>query len=430
MRSQNNVKMNYKRTMLIGLGFFASSLLWSIYNSFVPLILQDYITSTATVGLIMTFDNIFGVIFQPYFGARSDRTRTRFGRRIPYILVGAPICAVLFSLIPQMHALWLLMLVIIVYNFVMSIWRAPMIALMPDLIPDAQRNKANGVINLMGGIASIIAFLVGGAIANTYGRGATFLMGSLVMLLAVVVLFLTIREVKLEPILVEPFHLGSLFTDQAESIKAGVLEAEAFRPTGYRKLSPASKKNLFYLLLAIFFWFCAYNAVETFFTSYATLELGLSEGEAAMLLAFFSISFVIFAVPSGFLANRIGRKRIIVWGLVGTVLVFIPLFFVKELWAIRTLLMIGGMFWAGININSLPMVLEYGNENEMGTFTGYYYFFAFSASIVSPILFGLVRDLTGSFRSLFIYALIAFGLALFAILKVSQSKPVHDEQRL
>ncbi|WFF72903.1 hypothetical protein [Proteiniclasticum sp. QWL-01] len=85
------------------------------------------------------------------------------------------------------------------------------------------------------------------------------------------------------------------------------------------------------------------------------------------------------------------------------------------------LLLLGGMFWAGININSLPMVLEMAGENELGTFTGYYYFFSFSASIASPILFGLVRDLSGSFRSLFVYAPIAFALALLAILQVTHA---------
>ena len=107
MPTQENMRLNYKRTLLIGLGFFASSLLWSIYNSFVPLILQDFITSTTTVGLIMTIDNVFGVIFQPYFGAKSDRTHNRLGRRMPYVLIGAPICAILFAFIPHLKFLWL-----------------------------------------------------------------------------------------------------------------------------------------------------------------------------------------------------------------------------------------------------------------------------------------------------------------------------------
>ncbi len=415
MQPEQKLTLNYRHTMLIGLGFFASSLLWSLYNSFVPLILQDFIASTTAVGLIMTIDNVFGVIFQPYFGARSDRTRTRFGRRMPYILVGAPLCAILFALIPRMPELWLLMLVIIVFNLIMSVWRAPMIALMPALTPDSLRSRANGVINLMGGLASIIAFLIGGRIAHSYGRGATFLMGSVVMLIAVAVLFFTIKENRLDPGLLDPLKAPG------ETKSSGDPE-----PTmglkGFRALPQASRRSLFFLLLAIFFWFCAFNAVETFFTSYATNELAQTEGQAAMLLAFFSVSFVIFAVPSGFIADRVGRRRTIVLGLVGLIIVFIPLLFIHNLWAIRALLLIGGMFWALININSLPMVLELAGRNEMGTYTGYYYFFSFSASIVSPILFGLVRDLSGSFQTLFIYAPIAFALALLAILQVTHSR--------
>lgn len=411
MQAQETLRLNYRRTLLIGLGFFASSLLWSIYNSFVPLILQDFISSTATVGLIMTIDNVFGVIFQPFFGARSDRTHNRFGRRMPYVLFGAPICAALFLLIPRMQVLWMLMLVVIVFNFVMSIWRAPMIALMPDMTPDPLRSKANGLINLMGGMASIIAFLIGGQIAHAYGRGAIFLMGSVVMLIAVAVLYVTIKENKLNHRLMEP----QLYETKEPEGK----NTFGFGLQGFNKLSKASKRSLFFLLLAIFFWFTAYNAVETFFTSYATTVLGQSEGQAAMLLAFFSVSFVVFALPSGILAEKIGRRTTILGGLLGLVVCFIPLLFVENIWAIRVLLLFGGMFWAGININSLPMVLEMAGDNELGTFTGYYYFFSFSASIVSPILFGLVRDLSGDFRSLFVYAPIAFALALLAILQVT-----------
>ncbi len=428
MNKESKITLNYRQTLLIGLGFFASSLLWSLYNSFVPLILADFITSTAAIGLIMTIDNIFGVIFQPYFGARSDRTRSRFGRRMPYILVGAPLCAILFTLIPRMPELWLLMSVIIAFNLIMSVWRAPMIALMPDLTPDSLRSRANGVINLMGGLASIIAFLIGGRIAHSYGRGATFLMGAVVMLIAVVVLFFSIKENRLNPSLFDPIKDHD---DQRSDQKKGATDEE-LPPggglSGFKKLPPASRRSLFFLLLAIFFWFCGFNAVETFFTSYATNQLGQTEGQAAMLLAFFSVSFVIFAVPSGFIADRVGRRRTIVLGLLGLFFVFIPLLFISDLWVIRILLLIGGMFWAAININSLPMVLELAGINEMGTFTGYYYFFSFSASIASPILFGLVRDLSGTFQSLFIYAPITFFMALLAILQVthSEEKPALD----
>ncbi len=396
------MKLRYGKTMLIGLGFFASSLLWSLYNSFVPLILKDYIASTTIIGAIMTIDNFFGVIFQPLFGALSDRTKTPIGKRMPYIIVAAPICALFFFLIPQTQTLLTLMLVVIVFNLGMSIWRSPMIALMPDMTPAPLRSRANGIINLMGGLASIIAFLIGGKIADAYGRRSTFLMGTVVMLIAVAALFVFVKE-------------------KRDDLPQETMEDEIKRKGGFGsflKLQRQQRKSLLFLLLAIFFWFCAYNAVETFFTSYATTQLGQSEGQSTMLLAFFSVAFVIFAVPSGFLAERLGRKRTILLGLIGLVLVFLPMMWISNLLMLRILLLVGGLFWACININSLPMVLDLAGSNELGTFTGYYYFFSFSAAIASPILFGVIRDLTATFSSLFFYAPLCFALALICMTQV------------
>lgn len=405
MEPQNQKeKLNYGKTFLIGFGFFASSLLWSIYNSFVPLILADFLESTALIGTIMTIDNFFGVIFQPLFGSLSDRTHTPIGKRMPYILIGAPLCGLLFALIPKMPSLVLLMAVVILFNFLMSVWRSPMIALMPDLTPHKLRSKANGIINLMGGLASIIAFLIGGKIANAYGRGATFLMGSVVMIIAVIVLVFFVKEHKTAPAEVS-----------GEQKREGTLSS-------FKRLPADVRRSLLALLLAIFFWFSAFNAVETFFTSFATSELGLSDGSAAMLLAFFSVSFVLFAVPAGIIGGKIGRKKAILTGLFGMVAVFTPLFLVNDLTVFRVILLIGGFFWAMININSLPMVLEMANDQEIGTFTGYYYFFSFSAAIVSPILFGFIRDITKNYNTLFIYAPAFFLLALISIVFVKHGE--------
>lgn len=402
-RKAEEGKLNYQRTFLIGFGFFASSLIWSLYNSFVPLILGDFIESTAIIGFIMTVDNIFGVIFQPYFGSLSDRTKTRWGQRMPYILLAAPVSALFFFLIPQMPSLFLLMLVVVIFNFSMSVWRSPMISLMPDLTPNPHWSRANGVINLMGGVGSIVAFLIGGRIANAYGRGASFAMGSLVTMLAVIILAATIKENRLKA------QLGFQQQDQQKADDQPHLSS-------FRKLPVQDRHKLLALLLAIFFWFCGYNAVETFFTSFTTNDLGMSEGSGAMTLAFFSLSFVVFAIPSGLLASKIGREKAIIYGLIGLILVFLPINFVMNLWAIRILLLIGGFFWALININSLPMVLSLGKREAIGTYTGYYYFFSFSAAIASPILFGAIRDLTQDYGSLFIYAPICFALALASIL--------------
>ena len=322
-------RLNLGKTFLIGLGFFSSSLLWSVYNSFVPLILRDFVTSTTIIGMIMTIDNFFGVIFQPLFGMLSDRTHTRIGKRMPYILICAPICGFLFSLIPGMKTVPGLMAVLILFNFGMSVWRSPMIALMPDLTPENKRSQANGVINLMGGLASILAFLVGGKLANLYGRAATFRMAAGFLLVAVLILFIFVKEKKTAAS--DSDHGGN--AANAEDELPGLAGFGAFR-----RLDPVRRRSLGLILLAIFFWFCAFNALETFFTSYATDTFGLSEGTAAMTLAFFSVSFVAFALPAGLLGAKIGRRKTILIGLVGLIAIFLPMNVISDLNIVRILL--------------------------------------------------------------------------------------------
>ena len=410
----NKPKLNYKRTFLIGFGFLASAIAWAMYNSFVPLMLEDKFVPmliarlglstsilTTVTGLIMTIDNIFGVIFQPIFGALSDKTRTKIGRRMPYIVFGLPASAVLFALIPLMPDLASFMFVLILFNFIMSIWRSPVVALMPDLTPSPLRGQANGVINLMGGVGSILAFLVGGMLRDIWAP-APFFFSAGVMLVALVVLHIYVKEPPGEAA-IEAKEEGE------EELSIGDL------PPAEKK---ARTRSLLFLLFAIFFWFNGYNAVETLFSLYATRSLGVTEGTAAMMLAFFSVTFIAVAIPAGFLANRIGRRKAILIGLFGVMLIFPALIFVKDANVVRIMLLIGGAFWACVNINSLPMVLQLCAHRDIGKYTGYYYFFSFSASITAPILAGLLRDIVQDYSSVFVFAGVSFLIALLCVIFV------------
>ncbi len=424
--SGRTLKLDYRRTFLIGFGFLASSLAWSLYNSFVPLMLRDrFGLASATVGFIMTIDNFFGIIFQPAVGVLSDKTNTRIGRRMPWIVIGLPLCALFFALIPQMSTLLSMMAIIIIFNLIMSLWRSPVIALMPDVTPKPLRSKANGIINLMGGIGSIVAFLVGGRLADMNERTTLpFLMGSIVMLVSLVALILFVREpaglrFRREKNLKMNRHETETLS-YYDNLDAQVLaleteeeqKADKKQVKSFLSLSRGEKVSLVALLIAIFFWFAGFNAVETFFTSYATAELGLTDGRATQMLTAFSLAFLVFALPSGILAEKFGRKRMIVIGLIGIIVMFLPMLFVQDVTILLILLIGGGLFWACININSLPMVVELASKESVGSFTGYYYFFSFSAAIASPILFGWVRDLTNDYSVLFVYSVIAFAISL------------------
>lgn len=416
MKPGKNEKLNYKQLFLIGFGFFSTSIAWSMYNANVPLILKNYVSSATLIGLIMSIDNIFAVIFQPIFGALSDKTRTRRGKRMPYILIGLPLCAVLFVFIPATSALWALMAVVICFNFIMSAWRAPVVALMPDVTPPALRSKGNGIINLMGGVGSIIAFLAGGTLLNHFGMEVPFAVTSAVMMLAWCCLFFFVKEPSLPSV--------------TEKVRQKTEEpAEpADRPALSNKKS--LNKSLLLILFAIFFWFAGYNAIETFFTTYATEVLGTSDGDASIILAFFSVTLVAAAIPAGIVGTKIGRRRTILIGIVGLLIVFPVMYLIGDVTAAKILMLFGGAFWAFININSLPMVVEIGNDS-IGKYTGYYYFFSASAAIVSPSLFGFIKDITQNFNSLFVYSAVCFAAALICMLLVRHGeaeKPAPAEE--
>jgi MFS family permease len=396
-------KLDVKTTLLLSFGFFGSSLVWSVYNAYVPIMLeQTFLLSAFVIGLIMSIDNVFGVIFQPLFGRLSDRTRTRFGRRLPFLFVCMPICAALFIFIPHMKQLWSFMGIIIIFTFVMSIWRTPAVSLMPDLTPGPLRSKANGIVNLMGGIAAILAFAGGGLLFELGGFPLPFLISAVIMLGAMAILALFVREPKIPEI------------SEAEEKEAKV------------KLLPAERKSLILLLCAIFFWFFGYNAVETFFSLYATNTMDVSPGQASMMLSLFALALVVFAIPAGIIGDKIGRRKTILIGLVGITVMFVPLIFITNANLVRILLILGGMCWACVNINSLPMIVRIAGPLKIGTFIGYYYLFSFSSQIITTPVYGAVRDLVGHYQSLFVYAAVAFILAFGCLFFVKHGE--EDEQ--
>lgn len=379
-----------KKTWLLGFGFFSISIGWSLYNGFVPFFLDNYITSTALIGFLMTMDNYIALFLQPYIGKRSDETRSRFGRRMPYLMVGIPLAALFFGLIPFHTSLLTLILFMLAMNLSMAIFRSPTIALMPDITPEPQRTKANGIINFMGGVGGIIAFSAGSYLYSL-NESIPFLMVSMLFLLSLTILFLFIKE--------------------KPALPAGVDESQSFH---YKK---ELDSQTVFLLAAIFFWFIAIQGMEALFTLYGVNELGLSRSSSAFSLAFFSLSFVISAIPSGFLGAKLGKKNTIMIGIVGLIFVFLSLNVVESVWVLRIILLFGGMFWALININAYPFVVASGSRYSYGARTGLYYLVSSLAAIISPPTIGLFIDFVG-FGALFFTAAVSMCLALLCMVKV------------
>jgi len=425
------MKMNYKKTFLLGFGFLGVSLLWVLYNSYVPIFLQagnpafdehpgavtvGFGLSAVVAGFIMTLDNIAAFFIQPLVGVLSDRTRTRLGRRIPYILVGAPLAAVAFALIPVAvnrippelsgqtaqlgPQLTFFMVAIGLMLLAMAAFRTPLIALMPDITPSPFRSKANGIINLMGGVGALLATF-GGAVLYGFSIAAPFWVGAILLIVSALVVFWAIKEPG---------------TSQTVSDEEGRWW-DTLKEVG--AIPSEERRSLALLLAAIFAWFVGYNAIETFFTSYGTFRLGVAESTASLLLGFFSLTFIIFSVPGGMLAERLGRRRTILGGLVALTLLLVLASFMPNVYAIGAILFLGGIAWAMININSLPMVVDIAPDDRLlGTYTGLYYISGTLAAIVGPILNGWIIDASGkNYNTIFwvapAFMLLAIGCMWF-----------------
>jgi len=403
-----------KKTWLLGFGFFSISLVWALYNAFVPLFLKKFLDSAAIIGFMMTLDNYFGLFLQPIIGRISDKTDTKWGRRMPYLIIGMPLAALFGALIPLHTSYSLLITFMILMNLSMSLYRAPTVALMPDITPPHKQTQANGIINLMGGLGSILAFTVGSKLYDQH-IALPFLSSSVLTLISLCVLMIFIRErrdaLEYTPVVKQQ--------EQDQNHVPGRVwgRAHTLLNAAKRELKPYSLEWTFptiMLLGAIFFWFFSYQGVEALFTLYATERLDFTDTEASMSLAFFSVAFVAAAIPAGFLGAKFGKKQIISIGVVGLIILFFIIAFVKDITILRSLLLVSGVFWACININSYPYVISLGKQSSIGTRTGIYYIASSLAALTSPPLMGLVIDLLG-YASLFYVAAGGMLLALCSL---------------
>ncbi|MGM9986929.1 MAG: MFS transporter [Bacillaceae bacterium] len=394
-------KTEYKRTFLLGFGFFAVSITWSIYNAFMPKLLNQYITSTALIGFIMTIDNYLAIFIQPAVGAYSDTLSTRFGRRMPFLMIGMPLAALGAFLIPNHTSLLTLVLFLLFLNVSMSLFRSPVIALMPDLTRENNRSKANSIINFMGGIAALLAFAIG-AILWDLNKAFPFYLAGICILLSLVILFTFIKEKR------DVLH----YERAEEKIKI----KEGFKVV-------FQNRNTRFLLLSIMAWFIGFNGIETLFTLYGEKYLHVEVSAAAFSFSFISLSFLIFAIPAGIIGTKIGKKRTIMIGVISAIVILFCAAFIKSLLIIRILFVLLGICWALININSYPFVTDMAPIRYLGLYTGMYYLFSSIANIVSPPLLGFLMDKIG-YQVMFFYGSAFFLLAYLLIrnVKIGEEK--------
>ncbi len=428
MNEEKKLKLNYKRTFYMGFAFFAILMLWQMYNYYCPLFLKSLLGEKKEylIGLIMAADNIFAVFMLPLFGILSDKTKTRWGRRMPYMVIGMILSAIVFPFVAIAYYLNSLVGLIILMGLIlliMNMYRNPAVALMPDITPKPLRSQANGIINLVGYIGAVIggaiALVIGIFFKNLETQGiAAFIVASFFMILACIILILKINEPKLvkemEPEMIEGEKQSESFTTDASN---------------NAPLSKRDKINTFVLLLSVLFWFISFNAVESFYSVFCKESFGQESIVGTLVMAGLPLSSIITFMFTINLPAKIGRKRTVLIGLISLILGFgiivlegifdwyNPIIFVVAI-------IVCGIGWALINANSYPMLVEVSNKDNVGKYTGLYYTFSMVAQSITPVLVGALITIKGHYKILFVYALVAMTIAMIIFSFFKENKKV------
>ena len=439
---QSTFKLNYKRTFIIGFAFFGILLLWQVYDSWCTPILTELFKTKLNiaderkvqylVGIMMAIDNLAALILLPIFGALSDKTKTRFGKRMPYIAVGTIVCCALFPLIPlfftQSNLVGVISIMALVVLFAMM-YRNPAVALMPDMTPKPLRSKANGIINIMGYIGGAFATVLGIFFdfkkkylqvddKNFWIVETPFLVASVLMLISAIVLFILIKENKIHDEMKDEMARGDAVSETADKVDDD------------KPLSRANKIMLFLILGAEFFWFMADNAVGTFLNNYIIYNTDSGQAATSVLTIVGGVASVAGFALGGMIASKIGRKWTLFGGL-GLTLVAYAVWIILTFTAgvgdgeaapgwLYPLFAIKGFGMSLVHVNSFPMVVELCNSKKIGRFTGYYYASSMAAQTITPVAFGallLVPSFDWYLLPIYAAGCIALSLVVFFFVK-------------
>lgn len=437
-------KINAGRTVVISFGFFTVLLCWSYFNLKVPLILEELLPPVPgrdiLKGSIMAIDNFLAVFLQPVIGSLSDRTRSRFGRRIPFIVVGTAFSVFFLVMIPLVRVLAGLTAIIFLFDMAMALYRTPSLVILADYTEDSQRARGSAIQQFISNMGGVIGFAIPMIVRLLPVKEHLFdifgfaLCGGL-MLIAMLLQMVFIRET--------PTGEGAFAVSDRDisldsvTFRASYKEAgqkEEFRLWASLKELFTTNKNMVYFLIAVTFWYLGFASVEAFFSSFAVSFLGkANDAEAGRLFLAYSVPMILSAYFVGLVGQKIGRKKALVFFLCWMTLSLAVMSFIivpanyknsRDL-VIMLMLALVSVPWMGVIVNSFPLLWGLAPEDKTGMYTGVYYTFNQSAYMLSPVLMGAVLSLAsgmGDYRYIvmFPYVLICLVLGLVFTLKIRE----------
>lgn len=423
------MKLNIKRTVFVGLAFMTIMMLWQVYNWYLPLFLNDFLADLFSgdkllIGIIMALDNLFALFMIPLMSRLSDKTKTKLGRRVPYIIVGILASATLFLFMPyvnNLHNIWLLLLNILFLLISMNIYRSPCVALMPDITPKPLRSKGNSVINILGGVGIAIGYL--SIIFFSYSNYIPFYIVSIIMVIALVIFLITVNE-------------NRFVADYRKQLEENGMSEEEDQKEDVEKGGSAKTniRNVLLILAVVFFVYMANNSVETFISLYSEYVFGhienipLNMNPGALVIVPFGIASFAFAIPAALIADKLGRRKAILIGAICMAIAYLFLAIMGMSMGFSYFLLIfffiAGIGFSLITINIYPMVIENCSSDNVGKYTGHYYTASMLAQSITPAFCGLFMSgwIFNSMRVLFPYAFICMIAAIITLCFIKENK--------
>ncbi|NHJ47481.1 MAG: SLC45 family MFS transporter [Asgard group archaeon] len=475
MKPNTPGKLKIGRTVLLSFAFLCALAALTYYNLAVPKILEELVPSSFVflgfiqrktfIGFLMTIDNILAITLQPFFASLSDRTESRFGRRIPYMIIGVAGSALFFGLAPIAQFLGYFVGMLFCYNIMMSFFRSPALALVPDYSEEKLRSSASGLQQLIANIGTIVAFgvpiIVGFAVpASPPGDEAAaairdvrilrsgFPIVSAVMIICLLILVFTVKETPTgkgflrfskEKINIDSMKFYIIQPNEDEIISENNNKRKKKkRDNAFIKIFKKDNRAILLLLFAVLFWFMGFAAIEANFSVLGTDFFEIPVDDVSLLGMVYPVSMIVASVPAGLVGKKIGRKKTIYicLGMLLLSLVIMASVVISLKNVIGFAIMMGfvGFFWMGVIVNTFPILWRLCPENEVSTFTGIYYTFNQTAAILGPILMGGIFDLanpglgSNMYWSLFPFVIFCVVVALIFFIFVKGGEAIEESK--
>ena len=411
----SKTKFNAKIVWLIGLAVFAQEISWNFYDSQVPVSLGKYITSVGVVGFIMGLDNLLGIFIQPIIGNLSDNTRTRWGRRIPFIIVGIPLAAIFFALIPFETSLPMLMTSIALYITVMLAFKAPIESLMPDFIPPEHRSKGNSILKIITSLTVIIAAVISMLFVDENLQLAFFI-PAILMLITLPILMSTVKEK-------DAFGYQQVLEEEAKGSSDNPDEEKVKLLPTFLSIAKSPEKSILWMLVSVFFASVSWASLRALLTPYGMGQLGMTRGDAGGLTLPGGIAFLLLAYPVALLSEKFGRKLMTMIG-IGIMMIGLGLgFAIQSATFLMITVILVAIGWAAVVINAIVITWNIGATNKnIGTYTGLYYFFYYAGAAFGPGIVGSITDLTGWYP--FLLNVAVFSILSFIMLSFVKTESI------